>query len=144
MATLVRWQILLSRVLISAGVVGLFWYKSDAVRVEALINASGVITGLAGTLLGFLITSMSLITALMDKRLIINMIKTGHYKRLIADTILTCIFLLILIIFCLMCLILQAQLVKCFFYGVTFFITISILYLFEAGHRFSKIVLHIK
>lgn len=144
MTTLVRWTTLLSRSAVSALIVALFWYKSDSIRVEALVNASGVITGLAGTLLGFLITSMSLITALMDKKLIVNMRKTGHYTRLIADTILTCAFLLFLIIFCLICLISQEYLIKCFFYGVVFFITISIFYLIEAGRRFSIIVLNIK
>lgn len=144
MGTLVQWKTLLSRSGISAGVVLLFWLKSDSVKVEALVNASGVITGLAGTLLGFLITSMSLITALMDKKLVINMLKTGHYRRLIADTILTCSFLLLLIIVCLICLISQAYMIKCAFYAVVFFISVSILYLIEAGRRFSMVVLNIK
>lgn len=144
MTTLVRWGTLLTRSIISACVVGFFWYKSDSIRVEVLVNASGVITSLAGTLLGFLITSMSLITALMDKNLVINMLKTGHYNRLIADTILTCTFLLLLIIVSLICLVSQDQLIKYMFYLVIFFTSISILYLIEAGRRFSKIILRIK
>ncbi len=144
MGTLVQWKTLCSRSVISALVVGLFWLKSDSVKVEMLVSASGVITGLAGTLLGFLITSMSLITALMDKRLVINMIKTGHYRRLIADTIMTCAFLLSLIVVCLICLVSQDYLIKCFFYMIIFFLCISILYLIEAGRRFSMVVLNIK
>lgn len=144
MGTLVQWKTLFSRSVISAGVVLLFWFKSDSVKVETLVSASGVITGLAGTLLGFLITSMSLITALMDKKLVINMLKTGHYRRLIADTILTCTFLLTLIVVCLICLISQSYMIKCAFYAIIFFLSISILYLVEAGRRFSMVVLNIK
>lgn len=144
MRTLVQWKTLLYRSGISALVVLLFWLKSDSVKAETLVNASGVITGLAGTLLGFLITSMSLITALMDKKLVVNMLKTGHYRRLIADTILTCAFLLSLIVVCLICLISQAYMIKCAFYAIIFFLSISILYLIEAGRRFSMVVLNIK
>lgn len=144
MATLVQWKTLCSRSLVSAGIVILFWLTSDNIKIEVLVNASGIITGLAGTLLGFLITSMSLITALMDKRLIVNMLKTGHYKRLISDAILTCTFLLSLIISCLICLISQDHMIKCTFYAIVFFISISILYLIESGRRFSMIVLNIK
>lgn len=144
MDTLVQWKTLCSRSVISALVVILFWFKSDSVKVEVLVSASGVITGLAGTLLGFLITSMSLITALMDKKLVINMLKTGHYRRLIADTILTCAFLLSLIVVCLFCLVSQDYMIKCSFYLIIFFLSISILYLIEAGRRFSMVVLNIK
>ncbi len=144
MGTLVQWKTLLSRSALSAGVVVLFWISSKSINTQILVNASGVITGLAGTILGFLITSMSLITALMDKKLIVNMLKTGHYRRLIADTILTCAFLLSLIVVCLLCLISQVHMIKCVFYAVIFFLTISILYLIEAGRRFSIIVLNIK
>ncbi|SFF36678.1 hypothetical protein SAMN05216563_12910 [Phytobacter palmae] len=144
MGTLVHWKTLLFRAFLSALVVTLFWYKSEGVKVEALVNASGVITGLAGTLLGFLITSMSLITALMDKKLVINMIKTGHYKCLISDTILTCTFLLALIVSCVVCLISQASMIIYTFHVIIFFLCISILYLIEAGKRFSIVVLNIK
>jgi hypothetical protein len=118
--------------------------QSDEIKPEALVNASGVITGLSGTLLGFLITSMSLITALMDKKLVINMIKTGHYKTLVGDTILTCVFLLLSIIASLITLLSKQSLVVTTFCVVCFFTTISILYLIESGRRFSTIILHIK
>lgn len=144
MAILVRWKTLFSRITLSVIAVVLFWMKSQDIKPEALINASGVITGLSGTLLGFLITSMSLITALMDKKLVINMVKTGHYKTLVSDTILTCIFLLFSILSSLITLLSKDKLVICMFALVCFFTVISILYLIESGRRFSIIILHIK
>ncbi|CNE36177.1 hypothetical protein [Yersinia intermedia] len=144
MTTLVRWKTLLIRISLSLCVVGLFWFKKDIIKLEALLNASSVIVGLAGTLLGFLITSISLITALMDKRLIANMIKTGHYQRLVSDTILTCMFLLIVIISSLVTILAQGHMILCIFAVTLLFTSLSVFYLIEAGRRFSIIVLNLR
>jgi hypothetical protein len=50
--------------------------------------------GVAGTLLGFVITSVSLLTAVMNRTLIENMRKTGHFQRLTREAFATCIVLL--------------------------------------------------
>lgn len=144
MTTLVRWKTLLIRTAISLCIVGFFWLKKDAIKLDALLNTSSVIVGLAGTLLGFLITSISLITALMDRRLVANMIKTGHYQRLVSDTILTCAFLLIVIVSCLITLLAQGHIVLCIFSFTLLFTSLSIFYLIEAGRRFSVIVLNLR
>ena len=144
MVTLVQWKTLLIRLAVSLIAVTFFFSGSDFIKQSSLVGTSGVISGLAGTLLGFLITSMSLITALMDKTLIKNMIKTGHYKRLVSDAILTCISLLALIVASLVCSILQDNLASRFFCLVVFLVTLSISYLIETGKRFAVIILHIK
>ena len=144
MVTLVQWKTLLIRLAVSLIAVTFFFSGSDFIKQSSLVGTSGVISGLAGTLLGFLITSMSLITALMDKTLIKNMIKTGHYKRLVSDAILTCISLLALIVASLVCSILQDNLASKFFCLVVFLVTLSISYLIETGKRFAVIILHIK
>ena len=144
MVTLVQWKTLLIRLAVSLIAVIFFFSGSDFIKQSSLVGTSGVISGLAGTLLGFLITSMSLITALMDKTLIKNMIKTGHYKRLVSDAILTCISLLALIVASLVCSILQDNLASRFFCLVVFLVTLSISYLIETGKRFAVIILHIK
>lgn len=144
MLTLVRWRPLLTRIIISFGCVGLFMHYAEKVEQQAVINASGIIIGLAGTLLGFLITSMSLITALMDRKLILNMIKTGHYKRLMSDTVLTCTFMLLVIVFCLITLLSSGYFIVWVFYIALFFTSLSLLYLVEAGSRFSAIILNLK
>lgn len=144
MAISVHWKTLWSRIAISLILVVAFHFCLGYIKKESLVGSAGVITGLAGTLLGFLITSMSLITALMDKTLIKNMIKTGHYKRLVSDAIITCISLLILIIFCLICAILNDAYAIKAFYPVIFLISLSISYLIETGKRFASVILNIK
>lgn len=144
MAISVHWKTLWTRVVISILLVITFHYSLDYIKKESLVGSAGVITGLAATLLGFLITSMSLITALMDKTLIKNMIKTGHYKRLVSDAIITCISLLTLIVFCLVCSVLNEIYAVKAFYAVVLLLSLSISYLIETGRRFAAVILHVK
>lgn len=144
MTTLVRWDALSIRSIVSAIAVYFFWKFDAQIKPETAISASGVIVGLAGTLLGFLITSISLLTALIDKKLIANMIKTSHYSRLISDTVLTCLFLIIVIIISIVTLLSHGKLVFCFFSSALFFTCLSFLYLIEAGRRFSVILIGLR
>lgn len=52
---------------------------------EDIADIIGVLLTLSGTLLGFIFASLSIMTAMMDKRLVQNMKKTGHYQVLLSE-----------------------------------------------------------
>jgi hypothetical protein len=52
---------------------------------EILRTFLGVLAGVAVTLLGFLVAALSILVAVLDRRLIINLRKTGHYDRLLVE-----------------------------------------------------------
>lgn len=56
-----------------------------APEVEVLRTFLGVLAGVAVTLLGFLVAALSILVAVMDRRLIVNLRKTGHYDQLLFD-----------------------------------------------------------
>lgn len=140
MTILEQWKKLLPRIVISTLVAVVFVYCSETHKVEDLHSVAGVIAGVSGTLLGFLITSMALITAIMDRTLIANMRRTGHYQRLIADTFTTCAVLLGTVVFCIMSLFFSNPVYTWVFAAALFFLALSVLYVIEAGRRFSNII----
>jgi len=60
------------------------------------------IAGVSATLLGFLIAALSILTAVLNRRLIINLRKTGHYDNLIHDLIHASLMFLVSLVFALM------------------------------------------
>ena len=135
-----QWKKLLPRVVISTMVALACVYYSETHQVDDLHGVAGVIAGVSGTLLGFLITSMALITAIMDRTLIANMRRTGHYQRLIADTFTTCAVLLGTVVFCITSLFFSNPIHVWVFAASLFFLALSVLYVIEAGRRFSNII----
>jgi len=140
MIILVRWKILLPRVALSIGIAFLFWWLGRNINIEELKNIASILISLAGLMLGFLITSIALITSVMDKKIVSNMKKTGHFKRLIDDTFLTCILFLAVILFSIVSLFIYGSIFCCVFTVVISFSTLSLLYLIEAGRRFATII----
>ncbi len=135
-----QWKQLLPRVAISAAIALAFVCRADSHKVEELHSIAGVIAGVSGTLLGFLITSMALITAIMDRTLIANMRKTGHYQRLIGGAFTTCAVLLGTVVSCITSLFFSNPVHVWVFASVLFFLALSVLYVIESGRRFSNII----
>lgn len=118
MITSVKWAPLFSRVLIAAVVGILFFHFSANFKSSQLLNVAGVLAGVSGTLLGFLITAVALLTAVMDRRLVANMRKTGHYQRLVSETFATCIGLFATTVLCIVALLFtDLALTMCFCSG---------------------------
>ena len=73
--------------LIIAGCVAILagGYGTGDHSIETLISAAPAYTSVAGTLLGFLIAAVAILTAVVNRRLIQNMVKTGHYRVLLHE-----------------------------------------------------------
>lgn len=92
-------------------------------------------------MLGFLVAATTLVTALFDRTLISNMRKTGHYKVLMNDTFLCCAMLLLTIVVSVAALVVEENILKFVATAVSFTFTLSMLYVYESGRRFSLVVM---
>lgn len=140
MTTSVRWKVLLPRVIAAAAVAGLFVRYGKDLSLEKLHGIAGVIAGVSGTLLGFLITAVALLTAIMDRTLVANMRKTGHYQRLVFDSFSTCAALLGTVVTSILSLFLDGCLHYVVFTLMLFVLCLGVLYAVEAGRRFSNVI----
>ncbi|EAR6586383.1 hypothetical protein FHE25_24255 [Salmonella enterica] len=108
--------------------------------VAAIPNLMTTLSSVFATLLGFIITAIALLASLLDKPLLKNMQKTGHYRRLMTDAFDTCLVLLVLVLTCLIGLMLQSrpqEVVAAIIIGL---IVISVLCLLQTGRRLFNII----
>lgn len=131
---------LLIRLLISGAIATLYWFKVSHVPPSAVSSIVTTLASVAATLLGFIITSIALLASLLDKPLIRNMQKTGHYKCLMTEAFDTCMVLLALVVACIIGLILQGQIQEIAFAILVGFTCLALIYLLQAGRRFSNII----
>ena len=97
--------------------------------------------GLSGTLLGFVISGLSIMMAISGRKTINNMIKTGHYKVLMKNLWWTGVFFFLSML-CAIASFFWSN-VYVWKFNFTLFV-ISIMTLVVAGYRFSKIISLIK
>ena len=132
MKFLARHKILLSSTIIASIVTFLFSYLNGytLVYIEGHQNTpyeiSKLIASIAGTILGFLLTAVAMLTAVMDRKLLENMRKTGHYQVFITDCFINCLLLLLTTILGVSTLFLSLPTLNYIFLGMIFFSISSI------------------
>ena len=131
---------LLLSLLIGCGIGFLYWFKLPHMPVAAIPNFMTTLSSVFATLLGFIITAIALLASLLDKPLLKNMQKTGHYKRLMTDAFYTCLVLLVLVLTCWIGLMLQSkhqEIVAAILIGL---VVMSMLCLLQTGRRLFNII----
>ncbi|ENF7218587.1 MULTISPECIES: hypothetical protein [Serratia] len=118
----------------------IYWFKLPHMPAPAVSNLMTTISSVFATLLGFIITAITLLASLLDKPLLRNMQKTGHYKRLMTDAFDTCLVLLVLVLCCLIGLMLTVKQQEILVAGLIALVIMSILCLFQTGKRLFNIV----
>ncbi|MCV2444777.1 hypothetical protein ACG907_02775 [Acinetobacter bereziniae] len=98
-----------------------------------------LICSISGTILGFLLTAVAMLTAIMDRKLVENMRKTGHYKVFIVDCFVNCFVFLITIILGITCLFTINPNLSYIFYLMILFAMTALFMLVEQGRRFLLI-----
>lgn len=122
----------------------LFWlYGSDYLTLLKESNGPyefiKMLAGIAGTLLGFLIGAVSLLTAVMDRTLIQNMRINGQYGVLVNATFKACLSLLILLTICFLTFLVNLIYLKLFFTIIIFLSIYSGLLVVSIGSKFKNI-----
>ncbi|MDM1324884.1 hypothetical protein ACTL4S_07765 [Acinetobacter lwoffii] len=99
---------------------------------------------ISATLLGFLLTAIAVLTALMDKTLIANMRKTGHYPKFLRLALFTSsIFLIVTILAFLVLLLYRTDFSPIAFSLMIGYLVLSFLLLIRTGYSFFKIIYNV-
>lgn len=117
-----------------------YWFKLPHMPEPAVSNLMTTLSSVFATLLGFIITAITLLASLLDKPLLKNMQKTGHYKRLMTDAFDTCFVMLVLILGCLIGLMLKVKQQELLIAVLIVLVVMSILCLLQTGKRLFNIV----
>lgn len=73
------------KIVFSFALAALLWHYRDVFPENTLHNSAGAFAGISATLLGFMVASLSILTAMINQRLIRNMQRSGHYKVLLKE-----------------------------------------------------------
>ncbi|MDM1272637.1 hypothetical protein ABEF79_06905 [Acinetobacter sp. ANC 7454] len=95
-----------------------------------------LIAGISGTILGFLLTAVAMLTAVMDRKLVENMVKTGHYRVFIVDCFINSFLFLVVIVLGLASLFFTNPYLSYLLYSILFFTFSAVFMLIEQGRRF--------
>lgn len=95
-----------------------------------------LIAVICSTVFGFLLAAIAMLTAIMDRTLLVNMKKTGHYQIFIRDCFVNLFLLLSAIISGVVCLFLFDVKLLISFKIMLFFCVSSVCYFLEIGRRF--------
>lgn len=121
----------------------LFWFNGDYYLTTNKANGPfefiKMLAGIAGTLLGFLIGAVSLLTAVMDRTLIENMRKNGQFGVLINQTFKACLSLLLLILACFIAFLISVSYLKINFTIIIFLSIYAALSVVSIGNKFKNI-----
>ncbi|MDV0786230.1 hypothetical protein VC623_16560 [Citrobacter amalonaticus] len=131
---------LLIRVVVGIATGWLYWRQLPHMPVVAIPNLMTTLAGVFATLLGFIITAITLLASLLDKPLIRNMQKTGHYRRLMTDAFDTCMVLLVVVMTCLVGLMLTESWQTKLIAVITGLVMTAVLYLCQTGRRLFNII----
>jgi len=130
---------LLLEVILATEVGGVLWLASPSLKDDRIVSVLSAIAAASGTLLGFLITAVTLLTAVMDRTLVANMRKTGHYQRLVRETFQSCGVLLATLVASVAAMFMSDAGLFITFCVVIGLATLSVLQMVETGVRFSRI-----
>lgn len=116
-------------------------YLSDSHQNNGPYELAKQISSIAGVILGFIFTAISILTAVMDKTLISNMMRTGHFKIFIKQAFYSCAWLMILIIICLASLVSKGDWLKLGFSIIIGISTYTTVELITTANRFYNIII---
>ncbi|MGB6145406.1 MAG: hypothetical protein WBG33_14025 [Rhodanobacter sp.] len=136
----VNWATALTKLLAASAVCVIFLRYFHGTNDARLSSVLGLIAGFTGTLLGFLITAVALLTAVMDRHLVENMRRTGHYQRLVSETFATCIGFFVSSLVCMYAMLFDGDVLFYLFAEIVFMVVLSCILTIEAGRRFLSVV----
>ena len=98
------------------------------------------ISSIAGVILGFVLAAISILTAVMDKTLIANMMRTGHFQNFVKQAFYGCGCLMVLIAVSLASLVAPEKYLKYALAVMIFVTTYTVIELVTTARRFYNII----
>lgn len=112
-------------------------YANEGEKVIELLKQT---VSVAGVLLGFILTALSILTAVIDKTLITNMVRTGHFRVFVRQAFFSCFLLFLLIISSLIVISVPIFWIKGSFSVIAVIIVMTIYELFVTSRRFYNVI----
>lgn len=104
-------------------------------------QVSGVIASVSGTMLGFLLTSIAILTSVMDRSLLANLRATGGFKFIMDRLFFCCSLLLIVILISLVLLFIEnSKTLALLQVGLAFSGAFSVTFLVSTGSKLYRVV----
>ena len=131
------------RIGISAAIAWLLWSHIDTFSDDALHNASSAFAGVTATMLGFMIAALSILTAVANQKLLRNMQRTGHYKKLLHELYHTSAAYAAGMVASLTSIFLSAPYISWSMTLTIFAVTYSTLMIISVGHKFWVVLINL-
>jgi len=109
-------------------------------ETEHMRTFFGVIAGVSATLLGFIIAALSILTAVLGRRFISNLKKTGHYDTLIDELLRAAFAFLASLIVSLVSILVNNFYVCYAFVTVVVVTTLAIVLFVSSGRKFYLVI----
>lgn len=129
---------------------GLDFFLNSSFATNQVVDAPNnpyevakALIGVTGTFLGILLTSVSILAAVLNRPIIQAASATGHYRVFVQDAFVCCFILLVALVANIVALFIATDAaVKAMKVGV-FFSALSLPALLYVGHKFYKFILHL-
>lgn len=133
----------LFKVLVAA-LAALAFYKRDFnLMPEGITTLAGAVASSSGTILGFLITAIALMAAIMDRDLMRNLRATGGYKVLIVRSFVCAALYLALLVLSICLLLPWGEASKQLLLAIVFIGALASIHLLLTGISFCRIIVTI-
>ena len=129
-----------NRLLFALAVSSAFLFFGAGLVESRMLTIAQTLASATGSLLGFLITAVSIVTAMMERPLLENMRKTGHFQRLMEETFAACVTLLAATVASIATLFQTGTSLESFITVAIFLSVLSLEYVIEAGRRFLNVI----
>ena len=127
-------------------VVGWLTWKYSDIYLSNLTSNNGPyelakqIASISGVILGFVLAAISILTAVMDKTLISNMMKTCHFKNFVKQAFYGCAWLILLIVISLVFLGVDTAFIKLAYTVIMAVMSYTTIQLIITARRFYNII----
>lgn len=117
--------------------------KMSALSEAQIIGAGQSIAGLCGTIFGALVAALAILTAVMDRPLMANMRKTGHWSRLLNNTLVVCALMLGASALAIVTMFVAAEHREHVLAGAIALAVTGVGLLFKTGYRYRQVIKHL-
>lgn len=117
------------------------WRHRELFCEGTLHEAASAFAAIAATLLGFMIAALSILTSIVNQKLVRNMQKTGHYARLLSELYQTAACYALVMVVALFSIFLSTPYVIWGMTAAVFAMTFSTAMMISVGQKFWKVLL---
>lgn len=126
---------------IAAGGMYAAWRVLHGATKSDIGTMLGAFASVSVTLLGFLLAALSILSALVNRRLVMNMQRTGHYEQLTKELFITAAAYLVAMVLSLLALFFDGDALRYAAAATSGAILFATLEMIASGHKFYRVMI---